>query len=293
MPLFCRHNRLTANCAICSRELGSEHNRTGSGRAGRAKPRTAATASTPRRKPGVVTRRAPRAADDGYRNPLVPGLRATTDAERLASALAWADARLESPGPHPAVAAEPDLEEATWLAFLLALAGPDAHELHEAILDGHPSWASGELPEIPVVDRRTVPAYRAWADRSGSQAAAFLGEPGWSPERRFGRVFERLALPGLGRSARFELLVTLGSAERCDVAADGLHPGKEEDATTIAAKRVLVSGDRMLLERRAADLASGTGVRLGALDRALAVWGQGDVPDTEAPAGIRSALGLQ
>ena len=56
---------------------------------------------------------------------------------------------------------------------------------------------------------------------------------------------------------------------------------------------MLVSGDRMLLERRAADLASGTGVRLGALDRALAVWGQGDVPATEAPAGIRSALGLQ
>ena len=34
MPLFCRHNRLTANCPICSRELGSEHNVKGSGRAG-------------------------------------------------------------------------------------------------------------------------------------------------------------------------------------------------------------------------------------------------------------------
>jgi hypothetical protein len=56
---------------------------------------------------------------------------------------------------------------------------------------------------------------------------------------------------------------------------------------------VLVSGDSMLLERRAADLASATGVRLGALDRALAVWGRGDAPPTEAPAGIRSALGLQ
>ena len=209
----------------------------------------------------MVTRKVARAADDGYRNPLVPGLRATADAERLAAALAWADARLEPPGPHPAVAAEPDVEEAIWLAFLLALADPDAHELHAAIVAGHPSWASGELPEIPGVDPRTVPAYRAWAERSGSQAAAFLGEPAWSPERRFGRVFERLALPGMGRGSRFELLVTLGAAERCEVAADGLHPGKEEDATTIAAKRVLVSGDRMLLERRAADLASGCGVR--------------------------------
>ena len=69
----------------------------------------------------------PRAADDGYRNPLVPGLRATADAERLAAALAWADARLEPPGPHPAVAEEPDMEEAIWLAFLLALADPGAH----------------------------------------------------------------------------------------------------------------------------------------------------------------------
>jgi hypothetical protein len=293
MPLFCRHNRLTTNCPICSRELGSEHNVTGSGRAGRTRPRTSGSASTSRRSPGVVTRRVARAADDGYRNPLVPGLRATADAERLAAALAWGDARLDPPGPHPAVAAEADLEEAHWLAFLLALADPDAAELHAAIVEAHPSWASGELPDIPGVDPRTVPAYRAWAERAGSQAAAFAGEPSWSPERRFGRVFERLALPGLGRSARFELLVTLGAAERCDVAADGLHPGKEEDPTTIAAKRVLVSGDRMLLERRAAELARECGIRLGALDRALAVWGRGDAPAAEAPAGIRSALGLR
>jgi hypothetical protein len=293
MPLFCRHNRLTQNCAICSRELGSEHNVTGSGRAGATRPRKAAGTPTARRKPGVVTRKAPRAADDGYRNALVPGLRATTDAERLASALAWADARMLPPGPHPAVAAEPDLEEAIWLAFLLALTDPGASDLHEAIVEAHPTWASAELPDIPGVDPRTIPAYRAWAERAGSQAAGFEGEPGWSPERRFGRGFERLALPGLRRTSRFELLVTLGAAERIAVAADGLHPGKEEDATTIAAKRVLVSGDSMLLERRAADLASATGVHLGALDRALAVWGQGDAPATEAPAGIRSALGLQ
>jgi hypothetical protein len=292
MPLFCRHNRLTQNCPICSRELGSEHNVTGSGRAGRTRPRTASPPSS-RRSPGVVTRRAPRAADDGYRNALVPGLRATSDAERLASALAWADARLAPPGPHPAVAAEPDVEEAIWLAFLLALPDPGATDQHEAIVAAHPTWASAELPEIAGVDPRTVPAYRAWAERAGSQADAFLGEPGWSPERRFGRVFERLALPGLRRGSRFELLNTLGAAERVAVAADGLHPGKEEDATTIAAKRVLVSGDRMLLERRAADLASSTGIRLGALDRGLAVWGQGDAPDTEAPAGVRAALGLR
>ena len=77
-----------------------------------------------------------------------------------------------------------------------------------------------------------------------------------------------------------------------DVAADALHIGKADDATTLAAKRVLVSGDVLLLERRAAELAEACGVRLGALDRALAVWGEGEAPDDEAPAAVRSALGL-
>ena len=291
MPLFCRHNRLTANCPICSRELAAERQATTPARPART--RAARSGSTaPRRAPGVVTKRFARAADDGYRNPLVPGLRATTDAERLASALAWADARLEPPGPHPAVAAEPVQEEAFWLAFLLALVPPGAHDLHESIVGSRPSWASGEAPDIPGADPRTVPAYRAWAHRAGTQAQAFLGEPAWSAERRFGRTFERLALPGLGRTARYELLNTLGAAGTADVAADALHIGKADDATTLAAKRVLVSGETMLLERRAADLAKACGVRLGALDRALAVWGEGEAPDREAPPGVRSALGL-
>jgi len=291
--LFCRHNRLTAKCPICSRELDAELRAKAPPRPARPRARGSSGAATSRRAPGVVTRRVARAADDGYRNPLVPGLRATADAERLAAALTWADERLEAPGPHPSVAEEPEREEAIWLAFLLALVDPSATELHAAIVAGRPAWASGEQPDIPGADPRTVPAYRAWAQRSGSQAEAFLGEPGWSPERRFGRVFERLALPGLGRTSRHELLVTLGAAEVVPLAADGLHFGKEDDATAVAAKRLLVSGDRMLLERRAADLARACGVRLGALDRALAVWGQGEAPAAEPPAGLRAALGLQ
>ena len=294
MPLVGRHNRLTANCPICSRELQAE-------RAAAAPPprtrtsrtRTKSGGASRRPAPGVVTKRVARAADDGYRNALVPGLRATTDARRLAAALAWADARLEFPGPHPAVAEEPVQEEAFWLAFLLALVPPQAHELHETIVASRPSWASGEMPDIPGVDPRTIPAYRAWAERTGTQAEAFLGEPAWTPERRFGRSFERLALPGFGRTGRYELLNTLGAAGTAEVAADGLHPGKTDDATTLAAKRVLVTGDAMLLERRAADLAQATGVRLGALDRALAAWGDGEGPETEAPPAIRSALGLE
>jgi hypothetical protein len=282
---------MTANCPICSRELAAERQAATPARPARARSGSRSS-STQRRAPGVVTKRVARAADDGYRNPLVPGLRATTDAERLATALAWADARLDPPGPHPSVATEPEPEDAFWLAFLLSLVPPDAGEAHEAIIASRPGWTSTDPPDIPGADPRTVPAYRAWAERAGSQAAAFLGEPAWSPERRFGRTFERLALPGLGRGSRYELLVTLGSAGVCEVAADALHIGKLDDPTTLAAKRLLVSGDTMLLERRAADLAKGCGIRLGALDRALAVWGEGETVESEAPPAIRSALGL-
>jgi hypothetical protein len=293
MPLFCRHNRLTANCPICSREMEAELQ-------AKAPPRPARTRTTSRsstrggsaRPRGVVTRRLARAADDGYRNALVPGLRATADAERLGAALAAAAARLVPPGPFPEVAGEPDLEEATWLAFLLALAGPD---LRDAVLEGRPSWASGEAPELPGDHARSVAAYRAWVDRAGSQAAAFNGEPTWTPQRRFGRVFERLALPGFPRAGRFELLAGLGAAGRYELEADALHLAAGEDATTEAAKRVLVSGDKLLLERRARDLASACDVPLAALDRALAVWGTpGDHADlaVEAPEPVRAALAL-
>jgi hypothetical protein len=271
MPLFCRHNRLTANCPICSRELAAERQAAAPARPARV--RGSRASGTQRRSPGVVTKRVARAADDGYRNPLVPGLRSTADAERLATALAWADDRLEFPGPHPAVAEEPVQDEAFWLAFLLALVPPGAHELHEAIVASRPSWSSAEAPEIPGADPRTIPAYRAWAERAGSQAEAFLGEPAWSPERRFGRAFERLALPGLSRTSRYELLLTLGAAGTADLAADALHIGKLDDPTILAAKRLLVSGDRMLLERRARDLAEACALPIAALDRGLAVWG--------------------
>jgi hypothetical protein len=279
MPMFCRHNRLTANCPICSRELQAELKSKEPVRSSRPRTSSSTRGSTPPRRSGVVTKRLARAADDGYRNPLVPGLRATADAERLAAALAAATARLEPPGPYPEVAAEPDLEEATWLAFLLA---------HEA--EGRPSWASGEAPD------RTAAAYRAWAERAGSQANAFSGEPSWTPQRRFSRVFERLALPGFPRAARFDLLTALGAAGRYELEAGELWLAAGEDATTEAAKRLLVSGDKLLLERRARDLAEAAEVPLGALDRALAIWGTpGDHADlaAEAPASIRAALSLR
>src|SRR5215216_5389650 len=165
MPMFCRHNRLTANCPICSRELQADLRARAPSRPARTRSSSSGGSSRPR---GVVTRKLARAADDGYRNGLVPGLRATADAERLAAALTAAAARLEPPGPQPEVAAEPDLEEATWLAFLLALAGADALDLQDEILQERPSWAAGELPDLRAESRRAAIAYRAWAERAGS-----------------------------------------------------------------------------------------------------------------------------
>lgn len=271
MPgMFCRHNRLTSKCPICSRELDDNLRAQAPSRPRASSARTTGGTSRSRRtsatRPrGVVTRKMARAADDGYRNALVPGLRATADARRLAIALTDAAHRLDPPGPWEDVANEPDLEQATYTAFLHAVGEDNA---------------------------RAIEAYQAWAERAGSQEAAITGEPSWTPERRFGRVFERLALPGFHRAARFDLLAVLGAAGRYPLAADAVH-FVEDDATTLAAKRLLVSGDRLLLERRARDLADAAGVPLAALDRGLAVWGTpGDPLDGEPDEGVAAALGL-
>lgn len=291
MTLFCRHNRLTANCPICGKDLDAELRAKAPPRAQRSRSSATRRRSEPRR--GVVTRRMARAADDGYRNPLVPGIKATADAERLAGALAAAAARLEPPGPYEAVAAEPDREQATWLAFLLALTGPDAPELHATVIAANPPWADGEPSDLPDDLRATAAAYRAWAERAGSQQAALAGEPAWTPARRFARVFQRLALPGFGRARRYELLVTLGAVGLYELEADALYVGGEDDATTLAAKRVLSSGETMLLERRARELAQACGIPLAALDRGLAIWETPAAPGGEdAPETIRAALRL-
>src|SRR4051794_5329631 len=113
--MFCRHNRLTSKCAICSREL--EENLRAQAPVRHVTVRKPGATSTPRGRSTtaksnpnrLVTRKLARAADDGYRNPLVPGLKATADAERLANALTAAEQRLEPPGPYAFIA---DIEDA-------------------------------------------------------------------------------------------------------------------------------------------------------------------------------------
>jgi hypothetical protein len=313
MPTFCRHNRLIQNCPICAREQHVElrpivspsgrppgpsrparSSSAGSGSPARSRERAARPAA------GVRVRRLQRETDDGYRSELVPGLKSGADAERLAAELAYAATRLarlssDPPGLYAEVA-DPMLEseERTWLAFEIAYLGPlDGPDPFAAVAQARTSWSSGQSPspdELELGPRsshepdrgtETFDAYRAWALRAGSQAAAFTGDAGWSPERRFGRAFERLSLPRFQRGAKFDLLITLGRLGVYDLQARSLSLGGT-DEVTIAAKRLLGIGDPMLLDRRAASLADACGIPLGSLDVGFYNWERGN----------RASLGL-
>jgi len=269
---------------------------------------------------GLTVRRLARGAEDGYRSALVPGLKSSEDAARLADELAFATRRVEAMESEPTGLwaeigdAGSDREERTWLAFLVAYLAPlEDEQPFAAIEAARVSWASGDPPALegvvvgprgahePARGSATADAYRAWAARAGSQAAAFTGEAVWTPERRFERVFERLSLPGLHRDARFELLVLLGRLSVYELAAGTLRLSGDNE-TTVAAKRAFGIGDVMLLERRASDLADACGAPLEALDLGLRNWGVGERLRAGLPAGIeadpelveqmREALGL-
>jgi hypothetical protein len=336
MPTFCRHNRLIQNCSICAREQSIEprplvtpstpgaerSSATRPAREGRSRPTGGQSPSRLRGPGGAVTvRRTRTTVDDGYRCSLVPGLKSRSAAESLAQELAFSATRLRAlsddpPGLYGEVA-DPggDIEERTWLAFLITYLGPleDENDPFSAIQAARTSWVSGELPALdgvatgprtahePGRGLQTLRAYRAWVQRTGSQASAYLGEPGWSAERRFARVFERLALPGLHRAARFDLLLVLGQTNAYELAAGALAFGGSGEVT-VAAKRVLGIGDPMLLERRAAQLAQACGLSLAALDLGFYNWERGKrysvglAPDAEPDADLvtsaTSALGL-
>jgi hypothetical protein len=345
MPSFCRHNRLVQNCPICSKEqsielrpiVTSSAPRTAQRRPSAPRP-TSARSGSPARASGagrITVRRVARGADDGYRSPLVIGLKSSEDAGRLAGELAFAAhrlARLENdpPGLYRDVAdAGGDIEERSWLAFLIAYLCPlgvagegiagdgagesDGEDPFAEIERVRTSWASGELPSLegvrvgprsahdPSRGTKTLEAYRTWAARAGSQAAAYTGDAAWASARRFARAFERLALPGLHRDARFDLLVTLGWLGVYDMRAGSLALGGPNDVT-VGAKRAFGIGDPLLLERRASDLARACEIPLEVLDVGLDNWQRGeratlglgvdDEPEPEALSAIRAALGL-
>lgn len=281
--------------------------------------RVSARGGSTRDQGSIRVRRLERGVDDGYRTPLAIGLHSSVEAERLAQELAFAAARLRALSDHPPglyaeVAGPGAVEERAWLAFLIAYLCPlEGEDPFASVREARTPWGSGRTPALegaatgprtahdPSRPYRTVEAYRSWAKRAGSQAAAFTGEPEWSAERRFARVFERLALPGLHRDARFDLLVTLG---RLGVFA--LEPGElmlgGSDAVTVAAKRIFGIGDRHVLEGRARALAAEAALPLAALDLGLYNWERagrvslglppGTDPDPEALAAVHAALEL-
>jgi hypothetical protein len=262
----------------------------------------------------VRVRREQRAVPDGYGSELIPGIASSADAQRLGGEIAFASARLKllatsPPGLYGELREQgaSDLERAGWGCFLVAylspLEGPDPFAAIRMALERAPAPdASLRLDDLEAGPRSsydpdrasgTLLAYRQWAAREG-----FLGDPSWSPERRFERIFERLALPGFARMGRYELLVTLGRlglyelrGETLGLSAARGH-GRERDLTAAGAKRVFGIGDPLLLERRAQALARALEVPLEALDLALANWEAGEratlgVPE---PTGDESVL---
>jgi hypothetical protein len=315
---FCRHNRFIERCPICREtvpglappERAGRHARAGSP-AG-AGERAGGRRSSPRRTRGgqaLSIHRERRAEDDGYRSALVPGLRASQDAERLAEEIAFADGRLVAitmapPDLYGDIREQEDEEQATWMCFLAAYLSPleDDDPFAGIRLALEADWRAGELPdltEIPLGPRTshdptrgdaTLRAYLHWAryagGERGSQREVFVGEEVWTPQRRFERIFERLKLPGLSRAGRYELLVTLGRIGLYELRADALHfggAGEGGDLATVAAKRLFGIGEPIHLERRAHALAEAMAVPVEALDLALANWGAGERATLGAP----------
>ena len=237
-----------------------------------------------------------RAEDDGYRCDLVPGIHSSEDAQRLVREIGFSSGRLLT-----LTAAPPSLYAeardsrtssrrpgcASWPLTSRRLQGEQPFAgVRVALLS---SWASGETPELdetplgprsshdPARGGETLIAYRRFAEHAGSQQAAFTGETSWTPQRRFERVFERLALPGFGRMGRYDLLITLGRLGLYELRADSLHLGTRtsaitSDPTPPAAKRVFGIGDPIHIERRATALAHAMDIPIEALDLALANW---------------------
>jgi len=301
VPSFCRHNRFIERCPICSKTLPGQPARTPSARA--STKRAGAGAATARRRPGgagLSVRRENRASDDGYRSALLPGLRASGDAHRLAEEIAFSRGRLVALGSAPpdlyaevqALAAD-DLEQATWACVLITYLCPLEGEapfagIRLALREDRETLE--DLEQIPLGPRtcharargsQTLIAYRRWIAQASSARRAFTGDPGWSAPRRFERLFERLALPGFERRCRYELLLTLGSLGLYEMQADSLHLSggrgpSSSDPTTLAAKRLFAIGDPLHLERRSSALADAISVPIETLDLALANWGIGE-----------------
>ncbi len=313
MPAFCRHGRFESSCPICSMKAKKT-----AAAAPTRTPRTprapGATKAKPRRtRSGVSVTQMARAEDDGYDHDLVPGLRSSVDALRLAQEVALADQRLrvlreDPPGLYAEVARADDPLEAAWLAFLIAVLAPlEGDDPWAAIAAARTTFASGEIPSVTADTVRgpraapdpasALPVFRTWLARPDALAA----ETVLPANRRFDRLYERLGIPGAVRAQRYEFLVLCGALGVSDVEPSSLRLGEATDETTLAAKRVFAIGDSVLLGQRSAALAVALEVPLAALDLGLVNWARperiatgvpldGDAGETAATAA--AALGV-
>ncbi|HEX4467874.1 MAG TPA: hypothetical protein VH025_11865 [Solirubrobacteraceae bacterium] len=297
------------------------------GSASRGSARGGAGQSRAVRSGGLRVRREGRNEDDGYRNELVAGVRSLADAERLAAEIAFAAGRLLTLGTEPPsiygevrALAPGDIETATWMCFLIAYLSPLASDDDDAFVSIRAALAAVPRIEIARTQELSAPldfealelgprtshqpgrgvatllAYAQWVQRTGGeegQRAAFEGDPGWTPERRFARVFERIALPGFGRQGRYELLTLLGRVGLYEMHADALLLSggavNSGEGTMLAAKRVFGIGDPILLERRAVALADACSVPVEALDLALFNWASPERATDGFPAAVSDA----
>ena len=268
-------------------------------RAVKRRPRDRGAAAAPT---DVVVRRVARAADDGFTCELAPGLRARADAQLLAEELAFAAARLSELEQRAAGAAAARSrgsagagrrEEALWLlarsrssARASRRTATPSRRSRRRRCHGRPRSSRRSRPTSAARAARAIRRRRCAPTAPGpraadGQAAGLAGDAAWSPARRFERAFERLALPGFARAARYDFLLAAGALGLADVRPASLQLlGDPRGATVAAAKRVFAFGDPIVLERRAAELAGAAALPPGALDLGLSNWAlRTDRPD--------------
>ena len=122
----------------------------------------------------------------------------------------------------------------------------------------------------PAAGARTVLAYRAWAQRAGGQRAAFAGESSGLPSAASTASSSASRCRASAAAGATSCSSALGRLGVADARASSLQ--FTDDAATTAAKRVFGIGDKILLERRARDLADAADLPIEALDLGLFNW---------------------
>ena len=287
-PSFCRHNRFVENCPIC-RAPGAAAGRAAPPARRRAGAALVGARASRGSRSAMRVRKLTQAADDGYRNELVAGLKASADAERLAAELAFATARLaelaaDPPGavrarsaPSPIPRRRSGSRSST--AYLSPTEGEDPFA---AIRAAHVPWASGELPDLDVaLGLRTSHEHgggrRARCSPTAPGRSAPAARRPRSPARRRGRPSAASTASSSASRCRASAApgATSCSSRSGASASSTCAPSTlqlTDDATTVAAKRVFGIGDKMLLERRARELADAAELPIEALDLALFNW---------------------